>query len=99
MGIFPLLFFKIHIIEAKSCVQSVFAAKAHIFLVKKKLIFLPLSIKIFLKTPSGHNLLPLLYIAAGLHLQGAVVSGVLVPLESIELLLWVSTAAKILSTN
>lgn len=106
MEIFPIVFFKVHKIETKGCAQSVFAAKTHIFLVQKTHVlfawdqfFLPLSIKIFLKTHSGHNLLPLLYIAAGLHLQWAVVSGVLVPLESVELLLWMSTEAKTLPTN
>lgn len=55
MGIFTLLFFEI---ETKSCVQSVFAAKAHIFLVQNKRIFLPLAIKIFLQTHSGHTSCP-----------------------------------------
>lgn len=55
MGIFPIILFKM---ETKSCVQLVFAAKAHVFLVQKKLIFLPVFIKIFLQTHSGHTSYP-----------------------------------------
>lgn len=43
--------------------------------------------------------LPLLYSTTGLHLHSAIVSEVLTPLESIELLPLMSTEAKILPMN
>lgn len=70
MGIFPILFFKIHKLEQNAV--SIYNQNPHLF-GSEETYFPPSIHQNILKIHSGHNLLPLLHMAAGLRLQWAIV--------------------------